>query len=586
VNVLERSALCAVVLLPLALAPRVGRHLEQEGRTWYQWGRDAQHSGRMLVVGQPLEAVRSDVVIDPNADDMVAQYGDLYAHYQVPLVEGRSVYSEVKGGAFTGLRTWETQTWGIERLDWVGGQLATTWTYWSDWKPVPNFRKGGSPYGAGPSWEPVFHGALAGSSVWVPGAGGTVLKLRKQDGAVEARVNPLGSTIDPTAYTVGPVTVAGGAVVFDVIRLDGAQPWAHDVVDSWLVRVAADGQVFKVSYRTLVAGAPAGLGQCESSFTLPPPWPPSPNAVAPTLPCGSQRAALNLAPAVGSDGAIYTVSRAHFNGRYGYLIALNDNLTLRWAATLRGRLDDGCNASLPPNGTPGGCSVGAATGVDPATNASPAGIVHDDSTSSPTVAPDGSVLYGAFTRYNFDQGHMMRFSGAGAFLGAYPFGWDTTAAIYPHQGTYSILFKENHYSVGSYCGTEAVCPSDRSTAYPDDPEAYLVTQLGPALAREWTFVSTNTESCERAGDGSLTCVADHPHGFEFCVNHIAVDGDGVVYANGEDGVLYAISQGGGLKQSLFLDSALGAAYTPLSLGPDGTIFTQNFGHLIAVGRQP
>jgi hypothetical protein len=86
--------------------------------------------------------------------------------------------------------------------------------------------------------------------------------------------------------------------------------------------------------------------------------------------------------------------------------------------------------------------------------------------------------------------------------------------------------------------------------------------------------------------GSVTCVADHPHGVEFCVNHIAVDGDGVVYANGEDGVLSAISQGGGLKGSLFLDSALGAAYTPLSLGPDGTIYTQDLGHLIAVGRQP
>ncbi len=574
------------MLLPLAFVPRIVRHLEQAGRSWLQWGRDAQHSGRMLVAGQPLESILDDLVIDPNAAGIVQQTGDLLAHYQVPLVEGNSVYTEVKSGPFTGFKTWETQAWGVERLDWINARLATTWVYWSDWKPVPNFRHGANPYGVGPGWEPVFHGAIAGSWIFAPGAGGTVLKLRKEDGSVVERINPFGPAIDPGTFTVGPVTVAGGAVYFNVLQLDPSQPWSLDVVDSWLVRVAPGGQVSKVSYRSLIPGAPAAGDPCESAFNVPPPWPPSPDAVPPTLPCGSQRAALNLAPAVGPDGAIYTVSRAHFNGRFGYLIALNDNLTLRWAATLRGRLNDGCNVSLPPDGTPGGCRVGAVTGVDPATNSLPAGIVFDDSTSSPTVAPDGSVLYGAFSRYNFDQGHLMRFSGGGDFLGAYPFGWDTTAAIYPHDGTFSILFKENHYDVGSYCNTPDACPFGRTAIYPSDPEAYFITQLDPSLATEWRFQGTNTESCERNGDGSLTCVDDHPNGFEFCVNHIAVDRDGVVYANSEDGFLYAISQGGGLKQSLFLDSALGAAYTPLSLGPDGKIYTQNFGHLIVVGRHP
>ena len=40
-----------------------------------------------------------------------------------------------------------------------------------------------------------------------------------------------------------------------------------------------------------------------------------------------------------------------------------------------------------------------------------------------------------------------------------------------------------------------------------------------------------------------------------------------VYANSEDGNLYAIAQGEILKQSLFLNLALGAAYTPVSIGP-------------------
>jgi hypothetical protein len=35
---------------------------------------------------------------------------------------------------------------------------------------------------------------------------------------------------------------------------------------------------------------------------------------------------------------------------------------------------------------------------------------------------------------------------------------------------------------------------------------------------------------------------------------------------------------------MFLQLALGAAYTPLSIGQDGGIYTQNAGHLFVVGK--
>jgi outer membrane protein assembly factor BamB len=63
-----------------------------------------------------------------------------------------------------------------------------------------------------------------------------------------------------------------------------------------------------------------------------------------------------------------------------------------------------------------------------------------------------------------------------------------------------------------------------------------------------------------------------------------VDANGVVYANSEDGNLYAISQGGTLKGNIFLNQALGAAYTPLAIGPDGRIYTENKGILFAIGQ--
>jgi hypothetical protein len=57
-----------------------------------------------------------------------------------------------------------------------------------------------------------------------------------------------------------------------------------------------------------------------------------------------------------------------------------------------------------------------------------------------------------------------------------------------------------------------------------------------------------------------------------------------VYANSEDGNLYVIRQGGLSLGNIFMNLALGAAYTPLSLGPDGKIYTQNDGRLFVIGN--
>ncbi len=51
----------------------------------------------------------------------------------------------------------------------------------------------------------------------------------------------------------------------------------------------------------------------------------------------------------------------------------------------------------------------------------------------------------------------------------------------------------------------------------------------------------------------------------------------------EDGNRYAIQQGGVLKQRIFLELAIGAAYAPVSLGPDGKVYSLNAGHLFVVG---
>jgi outer membrane protein assembly factor BamB len=551
---------------------------------WLQWALNGQHTGAVRMRGQPLNQIVFDVVYDPLVpEEQAAAGGNLLTHYQVPLIDkDRAVYMEFKSGVFDPNTTvFATQTWSEKRLQNQHGQLQVQWSYDTDWK---------APGSLNDFWEPVFHAVIVGRFLYLPGAGGSIWQLQKDTGAVVGRINPFGNTVDPTIFTASPLTAdTQGNLYYNAIQLSASDIgfFAADVVDSWLVKVTPKGTASTVSYRTLVPNPPTTCLGTFSAAQLP--WPPASDAVPPSVPCGTVRVGMNAAPAIGPDGTIYTVARMHLNSRYSWLVATNADLTPHWAASLRDRLQDGCRdlptqpGVLPLSGTPGGCRAGAPVGVDPATNRPGGGRVLDDSSSTVVVAPDG-VLYGAFNRYNYAQGHLMKFDFQGHFVTAFGFGWDSTPAIYQHDGTYSVVMKNNHYSVGSYCGDDTICPPDRSATNPASPEQYFVSQLTPDLTLEWSFQNTNTQSCTRNSDGSLSCVADHPAGFEWCVNAPVVDRSGVVYANSEDGNLYAINQGGTLKQRIFQQLALGAAYTPMSIGRDGELYSQNAGHLFIVGK--
>ncbi len=554
-------------------------------QSWTQWGGNAQHTGTVGVAGQLPRGVLAEIRYDPFAKAAQAETGgNLLAHYQAPLTGGRDVFMAFKSGHYLscsppgsgrprpcGVEAWDRQVWEMWALRWRGDRLMERWAYQSDWKPVPN--DGGGLSG----WEPVFHGALNGNDVWVPAAGGDVVQLRRRDGALRKRHQPFGEEINGERYVVSPLTIDGrGHVYYNVIELNPAGRWTQDIRGAWLVKIARNGTITKTAYSALIRDAPV---ECKGSFGSALPWPPSPTAEPPSAPCLSQRPGINIAPAVAPDGTVYTVSRGHapVGGRYAYLIALHPDLSWKWQASLRGRLRDGCGVRLPI-GLPGGCRAGTpATGVDPTTNELPAGGVADLSTSSPVVAPDGSILYGAVTGYNHQRGHLMQFSAEGEFRNAYDFGWDTTPAIWEHDGTYSVVIKENNYPIGSYCFDSQWCPPQ-----PNGP--YYITQLDASLKVEWKFENRNTENCARQPDGSLRCTPARPGGFEWCINAPAVDALGNVYANSEDGNLYMIGQGGREMGRLFLNLALGAAYTPLSIGFDGKIYTENDGILFAAGK--
>ena len=92
----------------------------------------------------------------------------------------------------------------------------------------------------------------------------------------------------------------------------------------------------------------------------------------------------------------------------------------------------------------------------------------------------------------------MHFSANGDFLNSFPFGWDITPAIYPHDNTYSVVIKDNHYgNIGTYCSDPDWCPNFRDSSDLLGPEAFYVTQLDSNLNTEWRFQNTNTQSCSR-----------------------------------------------------------------------------------------
>jgi hypothetical protein len=556
---------------------------------WSQWAQNAGHSGDVCVRGQAPANVLARVAVDPFASAETSSVGgDLLVHYQVPLIVDDDVYVLGKNGSFTppcappdggeiACHAWDSQLWSERLYQWSGNTLSFVWSITSDWKPVPSEFAGS---------EPTFQPVVVGDWLYLPGFGGSIIRVDRHNGEPQAQLLPVAVAAagapDPDTYVSGPLVADDkGNVYYNVLRLDHNFPATSDI-KGWLVRVTPSDGVTARSYDQLASGAPTGTN-CHATYASasPPPdlpWPPPPNPdhslpLPPLIDCGSQRPGLNVAPAIGPDGTIFTVSRAAFSSRESVVVALRPDLSTKWLASLRGLLGDGCGINVALDGdtmmNKRHCRPGTPIGVERETGEAPAGRIIDESSSSPVALPDGAVLYGSYSSYNGARGHLFKFTADGKPAGIYDFGWDYTPAVWPHGGSYSIIVKDNHYNF-----------DDMGT--PLGP--YYVTQLDANMQPEWRFQNTNTQSCFYDGAGRFSCTSDHPNGFEWCINAPAVDKDGVVYAGGEDGVVYAIGQGGVDLGHLFLSMALGASYTPLSIDHAGRLYTQNDGNLVVVGK--
>jgi outer membrane protein assembly factor BamB len=526
--------------------------------SWHQWGGNSAHNGTSCASGQPLEAMLADVEIDKFAPQEESDaFGELVIHYQSPLIVGDAVYVMGKAGAYTPcekdqyhvtncflpdeLYRLSTQIWLESKYAWQDGALTLDWTFETGWKPPPGLME----------FEPMFQPVIVGDRIALPGGSGSIWLL-DDSGNVVRHVTPFAS--DPDVYVAGALTTQNGYIYYNAIAVD------HDMPDtmparSWLVAVAPDGHPDFVDYPTLAVGAPAANEGCYGVYdftkylSFPPLGPDGKPLPPPGVVCGPQVPGLNSAPAFARDGTMYVVSHAQFDEGYSYLIAIDpSDLSTKWARSLRDLVHDGCGVNVT-------CTDGAPVGVDPFTGMAPAMSVDDASSSSPVVLSDGTVIYGALDGYNQSRGHLLHFDRDGRFLGNYSFGWDTTPAVADDR----IIMKDNHYI-------------DPANAMAFDPGPYYLTELDEQMQIVWQFQNTETDT-------------DHTNGFEWCINAPAVDRDGTVYANSEDGHLYAVDATGALRDRFFLGKALGAAYTPVVLDHLGRVYALNDGHMFVIGAK-
>jgi hypothetical protein len=126
--------------------------------------------------------------------------------------------------------------------------------------------------------------------------------------------------------------------------------------------------------------------------------------------------------------------------------------------------------------------------------------------------------------------------------------------------TYFLVAKDNHYENGDHVGPYFI------TALDPNIDPGITDDNLKVMNRVWQFT---------APPGPLG-------NYEWCINQPAVDMNGTVLANSEDGNYYSIAWGGMSYAQQQLFEARDAAYTPLAVASDGTIYTLNSGILFQI----
>jgi len=391
------------------------------------------------------------------------------------------------------------------------------------------------------NWIPVYNPCLTtgvfGTRLYYAGAGGTIYHIDNPDSAAHgppvqevfyttlANYLANASAYNSTIFVNTPLTADSNGNVFFGFRVQGDAPAPLNTTQSGFARIDPTGNGSYVL---------AGTAANDASITLD---------------------THNSAPALSNDESTLYVAVKSADGQLSYLLGL-DSTTL--AFKYRALLQD------PRNGNPA--------------------TVTDDSTASPTVAPDSDVYFGILANNSGFRGFLLRFSSdltvqktPGAF------GWDYTTAIVPasmvpdYQGnsSYLLFCKYNNYAFEDGDGVNRVALLD--------PNATQVDPHGSAPdfveMREVLTLIGPTPDLDNYS-------AQFPYAVkEWCINTAAVNpATNSIFVPSEDGRLYRWDvASNSFSQAVTLSSGLGEPYVPSLIGPDGTVYTLNGGTLFALG---
>ncbi len=253
----------------------------------------------------------------------------------------------------------------------------------------------------------------------------------------------------------------------------------------------------------------------------------------------------------------------------------NDEHTLYFATATGASGSDGNRGYLVSVDSATLAPTGHVALVDPNT-LTPAQI-YSDSSSAPTVGPDGDVYYGVLENpccaSHNDRGWLLHFDSTLTQVKVPgSFGWDTTASIVPRSlvpsytgpSSYLILTKYNNYlGIGTGDGINKVAVLDPNVVMADP------------VIRE---MSVMKEVISVTGTGSPQK--------EWCINSAAIDPfTRSAIINSEDGNVYRWDfVKNTLSEHFSLNAPVGEGYTPTMIGPDGTVYAINDAVLYALGK--
>jgi Big-like domain-containing protein len=394
------------------------------------------------------------------------------------------------------------------------------------------------------SWIPVYNPCLTtgafGTRLYYAGAGGTVYHIDNPDSVAHgapmqevfyttlANYLANAAAYNSTIFINTPLTPDSSGNVFFGFRVQGTAPASLNTTQSGFARIDLSGNGTYV-----LAGSAAN----DASIN---------------------RDSHNSAPALSNDETtLYVVAKSSATSA-SYLLGLNSTtLATKYRVALR----------------------------DPRNN-NPASVT-DDSTASPTVAPDNDVYFGILENPGGGfRGFLLRFSSDLAtqkLSGA--FGWDYTAAIVPasmvpsYQGSspYLLFCKYNNYAFSGSDGDGV----NRVALL--DPNA---TQIDPHSSAPGFIEMREVLTLVGPTPDPDSYSPQLPYAVrEWCINTAAVNpATNSIFVPNEDGRLYRWNVAtNSFAQAVTLTAGIGEPYVPSLIGPDGTVYTVNGGTLFALG---